>query len=90
LTRSSTHAHNLIGRSEEGVMPKMYRIVDGNSATWEYVDAKKNNGDPDPGDKELARSKESWATEDEAVAAINEMKTAPIKRKGKPPGQEPA
>ena len=61
-------------------MPKMYRIVGGGSFTWEYVDAKKGSGDRDPADKELARSKQSWATEDEAEDAIKEMKQAPIKR----------
>jgi hypothetical protein len=66
-------------------MPKMYRIVGGASYTWEYVNTKKANGDRDPGDEVLARSREKWDTEDKAEAAINEMKGRPVKRMGDPP-----
>jgi hypothetical protein len=67
-------------------MPKMYRIVSGGSFTWEYVDAKNENGEPDPADKVLARSSEPpWMDEDGVAKAIDEMKKAKVKR----PGQEP-
>jgi hypothetical protein len=67
-------------------MPKMYRIVSGGSFTWEYVDAAREDGEPDPRDKVLARSSEgSWETEDKVAGAIAEMKKAKVKRGGRPP-----
>lgn len=85
MTGSPARAHNQPGRSEEGAMPKMYRIVSGGSDTWEYVDAVRDDGEPDPGDKVLATTTESWPSEDKAVQAIAEMKKAKVKRKGKKP-----
>lgn len=66
-------------------MPKMYRIVSGGSYTWEYVDAARGDGEPDPADKVLARSTETWESEGEVDASIGEMKKAKVKRRGKNP-----
>lgn len=62
-------------------MPKMYRIVEGGSYTWEYVDAVREDGKPDPGDKVLARSTETWQDEDDAEDAAYWMQQAPLKRR---------
>jgi hypothetical protein len=85
LTCSSTHAQNQIGRREEGTMPKMYRIVSGNSNTWQYVFAVRDDGEPDPGDKVLATTTESWDSEDKVIEEIAKMKKAKVKRRGRPP-----
>jgi hypothetical protein len=86
LTCSSSPTQNEVRRSEEGAMPKMYRIVSGGSFTWEYVDAARGDGESDPRDKVLARSSENpWETEDKAAGAIAEMKKAKVKRRGRPP-----
>jgi hypothetical protein len=51
-------------------MPKMYRVVGGNSLTWEYFD-------DDTGDV-LARSTKSWPDNDESsvIADIKEARKA--------------
>jgi hypothetical protein len=70
-------------------MPKMYRIVGGNSFTWEYVFAVRDDGEPDTGDNVLATTKESWASEDEVVGEIGKMKKAKVKLPGKDPKEVP-
>jgi hypothetical protein len=49
-------------------MPKRWRIVKGDSFTWQYIDT--GAGPP----KVVAKSNESWETKAEVRAEIEEMK----------------
>jgi hypothetical protein len=70
-------------------MPKMYRVVSGNSHTWQYVFAVRDDGDPDPRDDVLATTTETWDSEDAVVKEIAKMKKAKVKLPGKPPKEVP-
>jgi hypothetical protein len=73
-------------RSEEGDMPKMYRIDGGASYTWVYVDTERKDGEPHPKDKELARStREPYKDKEEIEKEIQDLRNAKVKW----PGQEP-
>jgi hypothetical protein len=61
-------------------MPKMYRIKGGNSYTWVYVFAEREDGEPHPKDKDLATTEESWDKEDDAEDAVYQMQNALLKR----------
>lgn len=50
-------------------MPKMYRVVSGDSCHWEFIDTDQN-------DKVLARSTEPLGDDDDAIKAIKELKKA--------------
>lgn len=70
-------------------MPKRYRVVAGASFTWEYSDESDEDKDKKKPGKLLAKSVESFATEDDADKAIKEMSNKEIKhgREGRPPPQ---
>lgn len=66
-------------------MPKMYRITEGASYSWVYVDAERVDGEPHPKDKELARSTRKPYTKEEMEQEIRDLKSAKVKWPGKPP-----
>jgi hypothetical protein len=73
-------------RSEEGAMPKMYRVEGGDSYTWEYVDAVRQDGKPDPGDKVLARpARGPYKDKKEIEDEIRDLRNAKVKWPGKDP-----
>ena len=64
----------------------MYRISSGGSHTWEYVETVRDDGEPDPRDKVLARSiREPYKTKQELEDEIRDMRAAKVKWPGEKP-----
>ena len=72
MTCSFTSDQNEIAAEEEGAMPKMYRVTEGGSYTWELIDTDKN-------DKVLARSVREPYTKEELKQEIRDMRKAKVK-----------